>query len=73
MSQPHPHGEGRNIISFSDNNVNFDEVKLSHLLLHPQVKDREIAVISIVGAYRKGKSFFMDYCLRFMYAHVSLA
>lgn len=69
--QQHPHGEALKIISFNDNEINFDEEKLSQLLLHPQVKDREIAIVTIVGAYRKGKSFFMDYCLRFMYANVS--
>ncbi|KAG5668477.1 hypothetical protein PVAND_016416 [Polypedilum vanderplanki] len=65
----HSHGEALNIITFNDNQINFNEEKLSQLLLHPQVKDREIAIVSIVGAYRKGKSFFMDYCLRFMYAN----
>jgi predicted SprT family Zn-dependent metalloprotease len=38
---------------------------------HPQVADRKVVAFSIVGSLRKGKSFFMSYFLRFMYANVS--
>jgi Guanylate-binding protein, N-terminal domain len=44
---------------------------LFHTLEHPKVKDRKVVIVSIAGAFRKGKSFFMDYCLRFMYSNVS--
>ena len=44
---------------------------LDEMLLHPKVKNRQIVVISITGALRKGKSFFLNYCLRYLYAHVS--
>lgn len=47
-----------------------DFEKLDEILLHPEVKDRKIVVVSIVGAFRKGKSFLMDYCLRYMYGNV---
>lgn len=43
---------------------------LNQVLMHPEVKDRKIVVVSIVGALKKGKTFFLDYCLRFMYANV---
>lgn len=33
------------------------------------MKDRKVVVVSIVGAFRKGKSFFLDYCLRFLYGN----
>lgn len=48
---------------------NLDDI--GKVLLHPDVKDRNIVVLSIIGALRTGKSFFLDYCLRFMYANVS--
>lgn len=44
---------------------------IERVFLNPVVKDRKVIVLSIVGAYRMGKSFFLDYCLRFLYAHVS--
>lgn len=50
--------------------INRNEV-IDRILLHPEVRDRKIVVISIIGEYRKGKSFFLGYCLRFLYANVS--
>lgn len=49
-----------------------DNDTLNDMFLHPDVKDRKIVAVSIIGAFRKGKSFLMDYVLRFMYANVSL-
>ena len=56
---------------FENGSILVDYEKISEIFLHPDVVDRKIVVVSIVGAFRKGKSFFMDYCLRFMYANVS--
>ena len=67
----HPYGNHATIISFSsDKGVIFDQDSIE-ILNHPEVADRKIVVYSIVGEFRKGKSFFMDYALRFMYANVS--
>lgn len=44
---------------------------LSKILLHPNVENRKIVLFSLIGTYRQGKSFFLDYCLRFLYANVS--
>lgn len=44
---------------------------IDSILLQPELLDRNIVVVSIIGEYRKGKSFFLDYCLRFMYETVS--
>jgi atlastin len=65
------HGEPLKVINFANSTLEFDRAALESLLLHPQVKDRKVVVLSIVGAFRKGKSFFLDYCLRFLYANVS--
>lgn len=73
INNKHVHGEALNIVKFGDtnNSVIIDHDALSRLLLHPEVKNRKIVMMSIVGAFRKGKSFFLDYCLRFMYGNVS--
>lgn len=44
---------------------------IDSILLQPEVKDRKVVILSIIGEYRKGKSFFLGYCLKFMYANVS--
>ena len=71
----HPYGSSSNILGFekvgNDTKVIVDDNALDQILLHPEVKNRKVVVVSIIGAFRKGKSFFMDYCLRFMYANVS--
>jgi atlastin len=65
------HGQPLKVIKFDNSTLEFDKAALESLLLHPQVKARKVVVLSIVGAFRKGKSFFLDYCLRFLYANVS--
>jgi atlastin len=70
---PHPHGHPENVLKFSsDNKVVIDDAPLKKMFEHPDVKNRKMVAFSIIGAYRKGKSFFLDYCLRFLYAHVSM-
>ena len=71
-SDQHPYGKSENVLGFSkDNKVFVRDEPLRQMFLHPDVKHRRIVAFSIIGAYRKGKSFFLDYCLRFLYAHVS--
>lgn len=66
------YGEPLSLIKFNDvRSFEFNKAALDELLLHPEVKTRKVVVFSIVGAFRKGKSFFLDYCLRFLYANVS--
>lgn len=69
MSQVY--GEPLNVIKFKNSILEFDKLALESLLLHPEVIGRKVVVLSIVGAFRKGKSFFLDYCLRFLYGNVS--
>lgn len=69
---PEIHGEPLSIIKFNDTKaLEFNKNELESLLLHPEVKDRKVVVLSIVGAFRKGKSYFLDYCLRYLYGNVS--
>lgn len=72
----HPYGQpisiqlGKNSESESNevSEPNFDILKT--IFDHPEVENRKVVVLSIIGAYRKGKSFFLDYCLRFLYSNV---
>jgi glutamine amidotransferase PdxT len=46
--------------SNEDNELKVDKEALSGLFLHPEVRDRKPVIVSIVGDFRKGKSFLLD-------------
>uniref|UniRef100_H3DPT7 Atlastin-1 n=1 Tax=Tetraodon nigroviridis TaxID=99883 RepID=H3DPT7_TETNG len=50
-----------------DHTFELDEAALSRILLAEEVRDREVVAVSVAGAFRKGKSFLMDFMLRYMY------
>lgn len=50
----------------------FNSRALENILMHENVINRKISVVSIMGAFRKGKSFLLDYFLRYMYTTVSI-
>lgn len=56
-----------------DHTFELDEAALSRILLAEEVRDREVVAVSVAGAFRKGKSFLMDFMLRYMYKQVSTA
>jgi len=59
------------LLNQDDHLFSLDEEALKRVLLHPKVKDRKVVVLSVAGAYRKGKSFLLDFFLRYLYANVS--
>ena len=71
--QDHPFGKPISILSVSNSNKFVKENdELDKIFSHPEIQDRKVVILSLVGAFRGGKSFFLDYCLRFLYAHVSM-
>uniref|UniRef100_UPI00398E65FB atlastin-2-like isoform X2 n=1 Tax=Pristiophorus japonicus TaxID=55135 RepID=UPI00398E65FB len=50
-----------------DHSFSLDEKALESILLAEPVRDLNVMVLSVAGAFRKGKSFLLDFLLRFMY------
>ncbi|XP_026077790.1 atlastin-2-like isoform X1 [Carassius auratus] len=48
-----------------------DDEALERMLLQERVKDLHAVVLSVAGAFRKGKSFLLDFLLRYMYSQGS--
>ena len=47
-----------------------DEEKLARVLLDPRIQEKKVVVVSVAGAFRKGKSFLLDFFLRYLSAKV---
>lgn len=54
-----------------EHSFTLDEEALTELMLQDDVKDRSVVIISVAGAFRKGKSFLLDFFLRYMTSRVS--
>lgn len=53
-----------------EHSFSLNEEALERLLLREEVQDLHVVVVSVAGAFRKGKSFLLDFMLRFMYKQV---
>lgn len=54
-----------------EHSFELDAAALEKILLQDDVKDLNVVVVSVAGAFRKGKSFLLDFMLRYMYNQVS--
>ncbi|XP_066552793.1 atlastin-2 isoform X2 [Amia ocellicauda] len=56
------------VLAHEDNhNFELDEDALERILLQEHIRDLNVVVVSVAGAFRKGKSFLLDFMLRYMY------
>uniref|UniRef100_A0A0K8TP26 Putative conserved plasma membrane protein n=1 Tax=Tabanus bromius TaxID=304241 RepID=A0A0K8TP26_TABBR len=61
-------GHGLEIVQTSDDHSFFlNEEALTEVLLQDEIKDRFVCIVSVAGAFRKGKSFLLNFFLRYMY------
>ncbi|KAL8564557.1 hypothetical protein ACOMHN_003315 [Nucella lapillus] len=59
------------VVATDDHAFELDEERLEEILLRPDVRNKKVAVVSVAGAFRKGKSFLLDFFLRFLSANGS--
>ena len=60
------------VLAKRDHTFKLDEEALREILLSDEVRDKRVMVLSIAGAFRKGKSFLLDFLLRFLQRSVSV-
>ncbi|KAK3919829.1 Atlastin [Frankliniella fusca] len=59
------------VLVSKDHKFELDEEALERILLQDHVKDKHVVIVSVAGAFRKGKSFLLDFFLRYMKAQPS--
>ncbi|OQV18091.1 Atlastin [Hypsibius exemplaris] len=56
------------VMANDDHTFSLDEEALGALLLRPDVVHKKVVIVSVAGAFRKGKSFLLDFMLRYLRA-----
>lgn len=67
-------GESLEIIRVTSNDTNGEiiheleliEENLEKIMCHPDVKENPVQIVSIAGAFRKGKSFLLGFFLKYL-------
>lgn len=60
-------GHELQIVRINEECIELDEVALKRILLDDRVKDKPVAVVSVAGAFRTGKSFLLGFFLRYLH------
>jgi len=61
-------GEPVQIVKIRDDDHSFflDEEALESIMSNKEIKDKPICIVSVAGAFRRGKSFLLDFLLRYL-------
>lgn len=59
------------VVATESHSFELDEKALESILLDETIRDKKVAVVSVAGAFRKGKSFLLDFFLRYLDREVS--
>ncbi|UYV83444.1 ATL2, partial [Cordylochernes scorpioides] len=60
-------GQPIQVVNVKEDHIfELDEEALESVLLQDHIRDKQVVVVSVAGAFRKGKSFLLDFCLRYM-------
>ena len=52
--------------SSEDGGYELNVNELESILLNPDIRNKPVAIVSVAGAFRKGKSFMLDFFLRYL-------
>lgn len=64
------YSHGVPILWFKGNSFDLDVDKMNKILKADGIKDRHVVVVSIVGTRGEGKSFLMNFFIRYLQAQV---
>jgi len=59
-------GQPVKIIEIIEGEFKLNEKELQNILHHPKAKSKKVCVLSVAGAFRKGKSFLLNFILRYL-------
>lgn len=62
--------EGVTLVSLANGTLTLHLSDVERILDTDDIRKREVVVVSIAGAYRQGKSFLMNFFLKYLYAQV---
>ena len=64
-------GQAIRIITTNDHVFNLELDGIKSILENDSIKDRSVVVVSIAGAFRQGKSFLLNFFIKYLFAQVS--
>lgn len=59
------------IVTPTNHQFKLELQNLKEILEHDDIENRHVVAVSIAGAFRKGKSFLLNFFLKYLYAKVS--